>query len=97
MENFEALRDEWTKAGQGHVFAFWKDLTSHERDILCKQAQVCDVVAPHATSVVGRLSPMQPLLTSALFFFPSFKSIDVNMVMQVYKKLSQKSTNGEYA
>lgn len=97
MENFDALLEEWTKVGQGHAFAFWKELTLSQRDILCKQAQVCAPLAAAVGSHLRVLSVALPLLTSALLVFTHLQSIDVNMVVQVYNKLSQKGTLAVFA
>jgi hypothetical protein len=35
------LKEEWTKAGQGHVFRFWDELLPQQQEELCKQLKVC--------------------------------------------------------
>lgn len=41
MDQFDHLRQEWAKAGQGHVFRFWDELNQQQRDALRKQVEVC--------------------------------------------------------
>ena len=34
------LKEEWTKAGQGHVFRFWDELSVEQKEELYKQLKV---------------------------------------------------------
>jgi UDP-N-acetylglucosamine/UDP-N-acetylgalactosamine diphosphorylase len=54
MEAYPNLLQEWTRAGQGHVFRYWNELNDEQRAILCKQAQSIDVNT--VTSVYQKLS-----------------------------------------
>lgn len=40
MDVHKKLIQDWTNAGQAHVFRFWNELNEEQRAVLCKQAQV---------------------------------------------------------
>lgn len=39
-EQYQELINEWTAAGQGHIFKFWNELDEKQKDDLYRQAKV---------------------------------------------------------
>ncbi|KAJ3187052.1 UDP-N-acetylglucosamine pyrophosphorylase [Gaertneriomyces sp. JEL0708] len=63
-ESYESLREKFTNAGQGHVFAFWDELNEDEREVLLSHLRRIDVDRVNRIYHKSTTSPPKPQVAS---------------------------------